>query len=115
MHFDNKTNNYKCIKIYKVFIILNANSFSFIKTNKTLFVFYFNTKSFNKNKPKLKHVIIKAIQCTLLSICVLLHMLQVLSDFKHLTTVKSYDELLHKVKKDHYVCKIGLLKIIKNK
>jgi len=53
MHFDNKTNNYKCIKIYKVFIILNANDFSFIKTNKTLFVFYFNTKMFNKNKPKL--------------------------------------------------------------
>ena len=31
------------------------------------------------------------------------------------TTVKSYDELLQKVKIDHYVCKIGLLKIIKNK
>ena len=27
-----------------------------------------------------------------------------------LTTVKSYDELLRKVKIDHYVCKIGLLK-----
>jgi len=36
-----------------------------------------------KNEPQLKHIIIKAIQCTLLSICVLLHMLQVLSDFKH--------------------------------
>ena len=30
-----------------------------------------------------------------------------------LTTVKSYDELLRKVKLDHYVCKIGLLKIKK--
>jgi len=28
-----------------------------------------------------------------------------------LTTVKSYDELLRKLKIDHYVCKIGLLKI----
>jgi len=27
------------------------------------------------------------------------------------TTVKSYDDLLGKVKIDHYVCKIGLLKI----
>jgi len=37
---------------------------------------------------------------------VLLNMLQVLSDFKHF----NYDELLWKVKIDHYVCKIGLLK-----
>jgi len=32
-----------------------------------------------------------------------------------LTTVKSYDEFLRKVKIDHYVYKIGLLKIKKNK
>jgi len=29
---------------------------------------------------------------------------------KSLTTVKSYDELLRKVKIDHYICKIELLK-----
>jgi len=40
-------------------------------------------------------------------------MLQVLT-LNILTTVKSYDELLRKVKIDHYVCKIGLLKIIKH-
>ena len=34
------------------------------------FVFYLNNKLFNKNKPQLKHIIIKAIQFTLLSICV---------------------------------------------
>ena len=38
----------------------------------------------SKNKPKLKHIIIKAIQCTLPNICVLLHMLQALRDFKNL-------------------------------
>jgi len=31
----------------------------------------------------------------------------------NIVTVKSYDELLQKVKIDHYVCKIVLLKIIK--
>jgi len=46
-------------------------------------VFYFNNKLFNKNKPQLKHIILKAIQCTLLSLCMLLDMLQVLPDFKH--------------------------------
>jgi len=30
MHFDNKTNNDKCDKIYKVFILINANGISFI-------------------------------------------------------------------------------------
>ena len=34
MHFDNKTNNHKCFNIYKVFIIINANSLSFIKITK---------------------------------------------------------------------------------
>jgi len=44
-------------------------------------------------------------------ICVILNMLQVQRDFKHLTAVKYYDELLRKVKIDHYVRKIWLLKI----
>jgi len=35
MHFDKNAINKKCIKIYKVFIIINANGLSFIKTNKT--------------------------------------------------------------------------------
>ena len=42
-----------------------------------------------------------------------LNMLQVLCDFKHfniLTTVKYYDELLRKVKKDQYFRKIGFSK-----
>ena len=38
-------------------------------------------------------------------------MLKVLRDFKHLKTVKYFDELIRKVKIDNYVCKIGLLKI----
>jgi len=37
----------------------------------------------------------------------------VASPLNIVTTVKSFDELLQKVKMDHYVCKIGLLKIIK--
>jgi len=42
-------------------------------------------------------------------------MLQVLRDLNILTTIKYYDELLRKVNIDHYVCKIGLLKILNNK
>ena len=38
-------------------------------------------------------------------------MLQVLCDLKYFTTVKYYDKLLQKVKIDHYVRKIWLLKI----
>ena len=52
-------------------------------------------------------MIIKVIQCTLLSTCVLVSMLQVLRDFKHFNNC---DELLGKVKIDHYVCKIGFSK-----
>ena len=39
-----------------------------------------------KNKPQLKHIVtcIKAFQCTLLSMCVLLNMLLVLRDFEQL-------------------------------
>jgi len=36
---------------------------------------------------------------------------EVLCDLNILTTVKYYDKLLRKVKTDHYVRKIGLLKI----
>jgi len=42
-------------------------------------------------------------------------MLQVLRDFKHLPTVKYYDELLRKVKIDHPVRKKGFHKILKKK
>jgi len=66
---------------------------------------------FNKLiKTQLKHVIKKAIQCTLLSICVLLNMLRVLCDLIFVTTSQYYDELLPKVKINHNVRKIGLLK-----
>jgi len=36
-----------------------------------------------KNNLQQKHITIKAIRCTLFSLCVLLNMLQVLRDFKH--------------------------------
>jgi len=45
--------------------------------------------------------------------CVTSYMLQVLRDLNILTTVKNYEQLLRKVKIDHYVRKIVLLKIWK--
>jgi len=71
---------------------------------------------FNKNKPQLKHIIIKATRSTILSIhvCSLKHMLQVLR-LNSLITVKYCDELLWNVNTDHYVRKIRLLKIWNSK
>jgi len=70
-------------------------------------------KLFNKHKPQLKHIItciklfnvyylVYVCYFTCCKSCVTLNIL---------TTVKLYDDLLRKVKIDHYVCKIGLLKI----
>ena len=76
-----------CFKINKVLIIIHANGLCFIKQKLELdhsVSFISIISCLAKKKPKLKHIIIKAIQCTLLNICVLLHMLQVLRDFKHL-------------------------------
>jgi len=42
---------------------------------------YIHKMYYNKNKPQLKHLVIKAIRCTLLSTYDLLYMLQVLRDF----------------------------------
>jgi len=60
--------------------------------------FYLNNKLFNKNKTQLKLIIIKVIGCTLLSICVLLNVLQVLPDFKNLTSVKHNTNCIEKSK-----------------
>jgi len=67
----------------------------------------------NKNKFQLKHIIIKAVQCTLLSIYVCYYICcKSCLTLNILTTVKSYDDLLRKVNIDHFVCQIGLLKTI---